>query len=127
MGTRASNVVTHIYATVSFELKMRIEKVGGNRKGSAVSSHRQLYFNLEEKMRFSGGKMVSTYWKLDLTPRMLQKSRIKMLEEVSRHPRSSAEGQYDLGTFVVPFSDGDSEAGCGEAIFKLRFEESVKV
>ena len=43
---------------------------------------------------------------------MLQKSRVKVLEEVSRHPRLSAEGHSDLGTFVVPSADGDFEAGC---------------
>ena len=47
---------------------------------------------------------------------MLQKSRVKVLEEVSRHPRSSAEEQSDLGTFLVPSPDGDSEAGCGELL-----------
>ena len=58
---------------------------------------------------------------------MLQKSREKVLEQVLRHPRSSAEGQSDLGTFVVPSPDGDSEAGRGEAII-LNFElKSVKV
>ena len=50
---------------------------------------------------------------------MLQKSKVKLLEEVSRHPRSSAEGQSDLGTFVVSSRDGDSEAGCGKAILNL--------
>ena len=43
----------------------------------------------------------------------------KVLEEVARHPRSSSEGQSDLGTFVVPSPDGNSEAGCGEVIFKF--------
>ena len=57
---------------------------------------------------------------------MLQKSRVKVLEDVSRHPRSSAEEQSDLGIFVIPSPDGDSEAGCGEAIFKFLFQESVK-
>ena len=61
----------------------------------------------------------STDWRLDLRPRMLQKSRVKVLEEVSRHLRSSAEEQFDLGTFVVSFSDGDSEAGCGKAILNF--------
>ena len=57
---------------------------------------------------------------------MLQKSRVKVLEEVSRHLRSSAERQSNLGTFVVPSPDGDSEAGCGKAI--LNFDlKSVKV
>ena len=50
---------------------------------------------------------------------MLQKSRVKVLEEVSRHLRSSAEGQSDLGTFMVTSPDGDSESGCGEAILKF--------
>ena len=31
VDTRISNVVTHIYATASFGLQMRIEKVRGNR------------------------------------------------------------------------------------------------
>ena len=57
---------------------------------------------------------------------MLQKSIEKVLEEVSRHPRSSSEGQSDLGTFVVPSPDGESEAGHGEATMK-NLELSVKV
>ena len=40
VGTRASNIVMHKYATDSFGLKMRMEKVAGNREGAAVSSHR---------------------------------------------------------------------------------------
>ena len=66
-------------------------------------------------MMFSKGEMVFHR----LLPRMLQKSRIKVLKEVSRHPRSSAEGQSDLGTFVVASPDGDSETGCGKAILKF--------
>merc|ERR1712035_255610 len=54
-STRASDVVADIYATASFGLKMSIEKVRGNRKGSAISSHRHLSFGEEKKMRFSGG------------------------------------------------------------------------
>ena len=61
----------------------------------------------------------STDWKLDLRLLMWQKSRVKVLEEVPRHTRSSAEGKYDLGTFVVPSPDRDTEAVCGEAIFKF--------
>ena len=61
----------------------------------------------------------STDWKLNIMPRMLQKSRVKVLKVVSRHPNSSAEGQSDLGTFLVSSPDGDSEAGCGEAILKF--------
>ena len=58
MGTRASYVVAHIYATSSFGLKLRIEKVRGNRKKIAVSCHRHLCFSKEEKMRFRGGEVM---------------------------------------------------------------------
>ena len=58
MGTRANNVVTDICATFSYGLKMRIEKVGGIRKGAAVSSLRQLCFSWEEKMTFCGEEMM---------------------------------------------------------------------
>ena len=51
-STRASYVIAHIYATASFGLKIRIEKVGGNRKGVAVSRHRHLSFSEEKKRRF---------------------------------------------------------------------------
>ena len=50
---------------------------------------------------------------------MLQKSRVKLLVEVSRHPRLSAEGQSDLGTYVVPSPDGESEVMCGKAILSF--------
>ena len=46
---------------------------------------------------------------------MFKKSRVKVLEKVSRHPIPSAEEQSDLGTFLVPSPNGDSEAGFGEA------------
>ena len=39
-----------------------------------------------------------------------------LVPEVSRHPRSSTEGESDLGTFVVLTSEGNSEARHGEAI-----------
>ena len=46
VGTRASNIVmSHICTTASFVLKMRIEKVRGNREEAAASSHRQLCFS----------------------------------------------------------------------------------
>ena len=50
---------------------------------------------------------------------MLQISRVRVLEEVLRYPRSSAEEQSDLGTFVVFSPDGDSKSGCGEGILKF--------
>ena len=57
MGTRASYVVAHIDATSSFEPKMMIEKVGGNRKRATVSCLRHLCFGEEKKMRFSRGEV----------------------------------------------------------------------
>ena len=113
MDTRASNVITHICTTARFGLKMRIEKVRGNREGTAVSSHRQLCFSWEEKMMFSGGEMV--FHRLEIR----SKATNVTLEEVSRHPSSSAEGQSDLGTFVVPSPDENSEAGFLVAILKI--------
>ena len=60
---------------------------------------------------------------------MLQISRGEVLEEVSINSRSSAERQFDLGTFVVPSPDGDTEARCGEAfnIFYLKRVLKCKV
>ena len=54
---------------------------------------------------------------------MLQESKVKVLEEVSRHPRSSSEGHSDLGTCVVPSLDEDSEAGRGLAFLKFDFKK----
>ena len=56
---------------------------------------------------------------------MLQKSSVKVLKEVSRHPRLSAKGQSDLGTFVVPSPDGDSEAGCNGVVCLLKVEKDA--
>ena len=41
---------------------------------------------------------------------------------VSRHLGSIPEEQSDLGTFMVPSPEGDSEAGLGVAIFNRNFE-----
>ena len=58
MGTRASYVVAYINTTSSFETKLRIEIVGGNRKGATVSCLRHLCFSEEKKMRFSRGEVM---------------------------------------------------------------------
>ncbi|MPC59177.1 hypothetical protein E2C01_053193 [Portunus trituberculatus] len=47
-----SRVVVPIDATSTFGMKIKIEKVGGNRKEATVSCLRQLCFD-EKKMRFS--------------------------------------------------------------------------
>ena len=88
---RASNVVTHLFATSSFGLKMRIDKAGGNRESvlsvatDSCDSVRKRRCGLMEERWFS------TDWKLNLRPRILQNSREKVLEEVSKQSRSSAE------------------------------------
>ena len=58
VSTRASYVVADIDATSSFGMKMRIEKVGGNKKGVTVSCLSHLCFSEEKKMRFRGGEVV---------------------------------------------------------------------
>ena len=58
VGTRASYAVADTDATSSFGTKMRIEKVGVNRKGVTVSCLSYLCFSEEKKMRFSGGEAV---------------------------------------------------------------------
>ena len=50
---------------------------------------------------------------------MLQKLIEKVLE-VLWYPRSSSEGQSNLGIFVVSSLDGDSEAARGETIIKKK-------
>ncbi|MPC53663.1 hypothetical protein E2C01_047561 [Portunus trituberculatus] len=47
-----------LLCTSSFGMKMRIEKVGGNREGATVSCLRQLCVGEEKKMRFSRGEVV---------------------------------------------------------------------
>ena len=47
VGTRANKVVVYIDVTYSFETKIRIEKVGGNRKGVTVSCLRHMCFGEE--------------------------------------------------------------------------------
>ena len=56
-------------------------------------------------MRFSGEEMVFHRLKIRSKATNVVEIESKILEEVSRHPRQS-----DLGTFMVPSPDGDSEA-----------------
>ena len=64
MGTKASHVVAHIDAMQRFQVKIRIEKLGGNRRGANVNSLRHLCFSDEKKMRFSKGEVVSKRMKI---------------------------------------------------------------
>ena len=69
-------------------------------------------------MKFSGGEMVFYSLKIRSKATNVAEINRKVLEEVSRHPRSSAEGQSNLVTCVVPSLDGDCKAGRSEAIIK---------
>ena len=95
---------------------MRIKKVKGNGQRAAVSGHRQLYFIYQEKIRFSGGEMVFHRLEIIFKATNVAENKRKILDKVSRHPRSYTEGQSDLGTFLVPSLDRDSEAERGKAI-----------
>ena len=66
VSTRASYVVADIDATSSFGTKMRIEKVGGNRKEVTVSCLRYLCYSVKKKMRFSGGEVLFYRFKIRL-------------------------------------------------------------
>ena len=50
--------MANIDVTSSFGKRMRIEKVGVNRKGATVSCLRHLCFSEEKKMGFSRGEVV---------------------------------------------------------------------
>ena len=95
---------------------MRIEIVGGNRKGVTVSCFRHLCFREEKKM-FSEGEVVFYRLKIKLKTANVAEVDRKNVKGVSRHLGSLSEEQSDLGTFTVPFPEGDYEAGVGVAIF----------
>ena len=57
------------------------------------------------------------FYRLKIRQRLLQKLIVKNVRGVSRHLGSIPEGQSDLGTFMVPSPEGDSEDGVGVAIF----------
>ena len=78
-------------------------------------------------MRFSVGEMV--FHRLEIRSKATNVAEIesKSIRGSFKTPEVVSRGQSDLGTFVVPSPDGDFEAGCGEAIFKFLYEESVKV
>ena len=118
VGTRASYVVANIDATSSFGTKMRIEKVRGNRKGITVSCLRHLCFSEEKKMRFIEGEVVLYRLKIrSMTTNVAEVDRKKNVRGMSRHLGAISEGQSDLGTFMVPSPEGNSEAGVAVTIF----------
>ncbi|MPC49451.1 hypothetical protein E2C01_043253 [Portunus trituberculatus] len=104
---------------------MRIEKVGGNREGVTLSCLRQLCFG-EEKMSFSRGEVV--FYRLKIrskTANVIEVNEEKS-RKVSKHFRSPPREQSDLGIFLVPSPEGDSEAGFGVAILNSEFQAYLK-
>ena len=67
-------------------------------------------------MRFSGREMV--FRRLEIRFKATNVAEIES-KSIRNNPRSSSEEQSDLGVFVVPSSDGDSEAGFLITIFKF--------
>ncbi|MPC98909.1 hypothetical protein E2C01_094295 [Portunus trituberculatus] len=98
---------------------MRIEKVGGNRIWATVSCLRQLCFGEEKKMRFSRGEVVFYILKIRSKTAKVAEVNGEKLREMSGHFGSPAKWQSDLGTFLVPSLEGDSEAGYGVSAIKF--------
>ena len=48
-GTRASEVIVHSDIISSFGTKMRIDKVGGNRKGATMNCFRHMCYDEEKE------------------------------------------------------------------------------
>ena len=94
---------------------MRIDIVGGKRKGVTVSCLRHLCFSEEKKMKFSGEVV---FYILKITSKTTNVAEVDRKKwGMSRHLGAISEEQSDLGTFMVPSPEGDSEAGVGVAIF----------
>ncbi|MPC15541.1 hypothetical protein E2C01_008337 [Portunus trituberculatus] len=97
---------------------MRIEK-GGNKKAATVSCLRLLCFGGEKKMRFSRGEVV--FHRLKVRSKTVNVAEVneEKVEGGVWHFGSLPEEQSDLGTFLVPSPEEDSEAGLGVAIFQF--------
>ena len=79
-------------------MKLRIEKVGGNRKGVTVSCLRHLCFS-EKKMRFSGGEVVFYRLKIRSKNANVAVDDREKCEGVVKTLESIPEQQSDLETF----------------------------
>ena len=101
---------------------MRIEKVGGDRKGVTVRCLRHLCFSEEKRLRCSEGEVMLYRWKIRLKTANVAEVEREKYEGVSKHLGSIPEEPSDLGTFMVPSKEEDSEAGVAVAIFSKNFE-----
>ncbi|MPC98985.1 hypothetical protein E2C01_094377 [Portunus trituberculatus] len=100
---------------------MRIEKLGGDRDGATVSCLRQLCIGEEKKMRFSRGYVV--FYRLKIRSETANVAEVNV-EKVEGGVK--AFGVSDLGTFLVPSTEGDSETLIGVPNFLLNFDFQVK-
>ena len=121
MGTRTRNIVANVYATASFGMKIRIEKVGGNRKGRAVSSCRHLGLSKEEKMGFRRGEVVFHRRKIRAKTANVTKMSEEKVGGSIRTPRVHSQGSVRPGDICGPPPVGDSEAICCRAILNFEF------
>ena len=69
----------------ALEQKMRIEEVGGNKRGATVSCLRHLCFGEEKKMRFCRGEMV--FYRLNIRSKTVYGAEVNVrkLRRLSRH------------------------------------------
>ena len=122
MGTRAGQVVAHTDTISSFGIKMRIERVGRNRKGATIRCLRHLCFSEEKKMRFSGGEVVFYRLKIRLKTANVAEVDGEKCEGGVKTLRVDTGRAVRPGDICGPLSRGDSEARVGVAIFKNNFE-----
>ncbi|MPC82473.1 hypothetical protein E2C01_077142 [Portunus trituberculatus] len=116
----------HIDPTSSFGMKMRIEKVGGNREGDTVSCLRQLCFSEKKKMRFSKGEMV--FYRLKIRSKTVNVAEIDV-EKVEGGVKAFGviiKKGVRPGDIFGPSPEGDSEALTGVPIFLYNFYFQVK-
>ena len=123
VGTRGSYVVADIDATSSFGTKMRIEKVGGNKKGVTVSCLRHLCFSEKQKMRFSGGEVVIYRLRIRSKTANVAEVNGEKCEGGVKTLRVDTGRAVRPGDICGPLPRGDSEAGVGVAIFRKKLSE----
>ncbi|MPC47762.1 hypothetical protein E2C01_041518 [Portunus trituberculatus] len=95
---------------------MRMETVGKNRKESTVSYLRHLYFNEEKKMRFNREEVKFYKLKIKLKTANVAQVNKEKIQGMSRYLGSILEEEFEQGISMVPFPDGDFDAGFGVTI-----------
>ena len=96
---------------------MRLEIVGGSRKGFTVSFLRHLCLGEENNMRFSRGYIVVYRLKVRSKTTNVAEINEENIEAISRHLRSIPEEHSDPRAFMAPSQEGTSEIGVGIVMF----------